>query len=148
MFSVSSGALHKPSRVASLSNEVRGRLEQRWAAYATRRGPLAVLDQADKLARLLAAGDDRDRLDRLASGEDKPSDSGREGALLFARVIGHTWRLEGELMNPVVNAYERRRPAPTEVSRMVAELSDLSVAAGRAADVLRGYATGQPPTGS
>jgi hypothetical protein len=61
-------------RVLALAEETKLDLEVRWNAYSARRGPLAHLDNAEKLARLLTGRGQAERLGRLRAREEDPEE--------------------------------------------------------------------------
>jgi hypothetical protein len=126
------GAEH---RIARLGASVRARLEQRWAAFATRRGPLAARDNATKLAHLLDAGDDAERMDALAAG-GAPADQTIEVAKSVTLAFSQAWKAEGEVMQGIADAHEARRAGRAEVSELEQALRSLAAMAASAADAL------------
>jgi hypothetical protein len=126
-------------RVVALSDSARARLEQRWAAFATRRGPLAALDNATKLAHLLDACDDAARLECLARGEAVPTDEPAETAKSVARTFTQAWKAEGEIMQGIADAHEAKKAGHDEVAELEDALRTLAGLASEAADALRSY---------
>lgn len=124
-------------RIVALSDAARAGLEQRWAAFATRRGPLAALDSATKLAHLLDAGDDAKRLQLLARGEATPTEDSIETAKAVARTFAQAWKAEGETMHGIADAHEATRAGHDEVSQLEEALRALADRALVAADALR-----------
>jgi len=121
----------------ALHDDQRARLEQRWAAFTTRRGPLAAVDGATKLAHLLDARGNRERIEILATGDALPSDRARNAAEAAARAFVQGWRTEGEIMQQVSDAHEARRDATPEIASLEDELRELGKFAVVAADLLR-----------
>jgi hypothetical protein len=126
-------------RVVALSDAARARLEQRWAAFATRRGPLAALDNATKLAHLLDAGDDAERLGCLARGEAVPTDAPAETAKSVARAFTQAWKAEGEIMLGIADAHEAKKAGHDEVAQLEHALRTLAGLASEAADALQSF---------
>jgi hypothetical protein len=138
LFAVSGQALlNTEERVVALDDEARARLEQRWAAFATRRGPLAAADNATKLAHVLDAKGAADRYELLVGGDALPSDSAQEAAKAVARTLNQGWRTEGEIMQKIADAHEARAAGMDEVAALELELRTLGELAVTAADVLR-----------
>jgi hypothetical protein len=120
-------------RLTRLDAAARLDLEMRWNAYAARRGPLAHVDHAEKLARLLSADGDDERLARLKKGLDLPDPAHLEQAKLVAEALGAAWNIEGAGLNEVSEAYEEGRN-PASVRDCLADaLADLAARAQRAA---------------
>lgn len=126
-------------RVVALSDPARAKLEQSWAAFATRRGPLAALDNATKLARLLDAGDDVQRLGHLVAGQAVPKDAQVEVAKSVARAFIQAWKAEGEVMQGIADAHEARAGGGDEVTELEDALRKLAELASAAADGLHPY---------
>jgi hypothetical protein len=138
LFAVAGAALSgKPGRVLALDAHERARLEQRWAAFATRRGPLAAVDNATKLAHVLDARGNPGKIEFLASGDAIPSGKAVGAAEAVAKALVQGWRTEGEVMERVAEAHEARREATDEISNLEHELRQLSDFASQAADLLR-----------
>ena len=137
LFAVSGKALlNTEERVVALDDDARARLEQRWAAFATRRGPLAVADNATKLAHVLDAKGAEDRYELLVGGDALPNDSAQEAAKAVARTLNQGWRTEGEIMQKIADVHEARGAGADEVASLEAELRKLSEMAAIAADLL------------
>jgi hypothetical protein len=124
-------------RVASLNPETLVGLEMRWAAYVTRRGPLTHVDNGTKLARLLAADDDRAALDELKREDALPGETQTEVGRAVARALSQGWRIEGEVMNNVADVYESAGSSAQVLDGLTEDLSRLSEYAGQAAEALR-----------
>jgi hypothetical protein len=120
-------------RIARLASDVRLDLEMRWAAYATRRGPLTHIDNAEKLARLLTGGGDAERLERLRRREEAPEAEHLEAATEIARALGLAWELEGAALNDVAEAYEQAAPIDGSRDRLIELLNALAASAQRSA---------------
>ncbi len=129
-------SLGEGDRVARLSDQGRAQLEQRWAAFATRRGPLAAIDNATKLARLIDARDDAARLDLLLSGDALPREATIETAKSVARTFAQAWKTEGEVMQGIADAHEARQPGLDKVAELEEALRTLALLASTAADSL------------
>jgi hypothetical protein len=123
-------------RVARLDSAMRVQLEIRWNAYASRRGPLTHLDNAEKLARLLAAGSDAERLARLKAGEDVPGAAELNVAKAVAEALSTAWDIEGAVLNTVAEAYEVAGHSSEAVDRLADALKQLGSRAQRAAALL------------
>lgn len=142
LFAVSGKALlNVGGRVIGLGEEGRAALEQRWAAFATRRGPLAAADNATKLAHILDAKGDAARLDLLHDGDALPSDAVQEAAKAVARTLNQGWRTEGEIMQRIADVHEARGAGDEEVALLESELRTLGELAIAAADQLRSQST-------
>lgn len=139
LFAVQARALAtRQSRVASLGDTARGELEQRWAAYATRRGPLAALDNATKLAHLIDASGDAGRLAALIDNGETVDAAAMAKGKSVATALVKAWRIEGEVMAAIANAHEERRVATSETTALARELRELADLARQASDQLRG----------
>jgi hypothetical protein len=132
-------SLGSTDRVACMANEARAALEQRWAAFATRRGPLAAVDNATKLAHLLDAGDDPARIDQLVAGNAAPGGSTLETAKSVARAFTQAWKTEGEVMQGIADAHEARQSGHGEVAELEDALRALADMASAAADALQDH---------
>jgi hypothetical protein len=132
-------SLSSDDRVVALSDAARAGLEQRWAAFATRRGPLAALDSAAKLARLLDAGQDAERLQLLISGDATPTGPPTETAKSVARAFTQAWKAEGEVMQGIANAHEAKLAGHGEVTQLEEALRTLADLAVAAADALHSH---------
>lgn len=99
LFMIDARAIDAAQRVAGLDEPGRSRLEQRWAAFAGRRGPMAHLRGAEKMARVLDAKGDPGRLSELTGGVATPTDSVRDASLSVARAFARAWELEGEFIS-------------------------------------------------
>jgi hypothetical protein len=142
LFAVSGRALTEigdEDRVAALDDAGRAQLEQRWAAFATRRGPLAAIDNAAKLAHLLDAGDDVERLKAVAGGAAVPGEAPAEAAKAVARAFTQAWKAEGEVMQGIADAHEDRAPGQDAVAQLEEALRTLADFAAGAADALHYY---------
>jgi hypothetical protein len=138
LFAVNGQALlNTHGRVVALGDDARARLEQRWAAFATRRGPLAAADNATKLAHVLDANGDADRFHLLVGGEVLPNDLAQDVAKAVARTFNQAWRTEGEIMQKIADAHEKRSAGGGEVALLEAEMRWLGELAVAAADQLR-----------
>jgi hypothetical protein len=138
LFAVSGGALLKTDgRVVGLEDEARALLEQRWAAFATRRGPLAAVDNATKLAHVLEANGDADHFEVLIGGSAMPSEAVQDVAKAVARAFNQAWRTEGEIMQKIADVHENRSAGAGEVQLLEAEMRKLGELATYAADQLR-----------
>ena len=106
---------------------------------ATRRGPLAAIDNSIKLAHLLDAGDDVGRLKALADGAAVPGEAPAEAAKAFARAFAQAWKVEGEVTQGIADAHEDRAPGQAAVAELEDALRTLADFAAGAADALHGY---------
>jgi hypothetical protein len=140
LFAVSGRALDVSGRVVSLETDARAALEQRWAAFATRRGPLAAADNATKLAHLLDADGDADKLELLHRGDALPGKAAQDVALAVQRALTQGWRTEGEVMQAIAFAHEQRGTGQAEAAALEAELRALADMAVAAADEISGRA--------
>lgn len=120
------------ARIATLSPAGADELAARWAAFATRRGPIAYEQSAAKLGHVLAAragvavGDQH-----VAVGDE------------VARTLDLAWTLEGGDLEEVVDRYAAHAvgellPADTDaiLDATVAKLRDLAAQATVAADAI------------
>jgi len=126
----------KDPRLLRLDADMRLHCEMRWNAYATRRGPLTHIDNAEKLARLLTADGDSARLERLKAGEDDADASHLDVAKAIADALGTAWEIEGATLNDVAEAYERSDPPEEAMRRTSEQLQQLAARAQRAAALL------------
>src|SRR5207249_2010770 len=135
VFAVSGQALlNTDDRVVALDDDARARLEQRWAAFATRRGPLAAADNATKLAHVLDAKGDAGRFALLVGGDALPSDAVQKLAEAVARTLIQAWRAEGEIMQKIADVHEKRGLGAEEAALLESELRTLGEVATAAAD--------------
>ncbi|MEJ7787842.1 MAG: hypothetical protein WKF96_23820 [Solirubrobacteraceae bacterium] len=132
-------SLGSGDRIVALANAARAGLEQRWAAFATRRGPLAAVDNATKLAHLLDAGDDVARFELLVAGEAAPSGAPAETARSVARAFTQAWKAEGEVMQCIADAHEAKNAGHGEVAQLEDALRTLADLASTAADALESH---------
>jgi hypothetical protein len=123
-------------RVARLSAIARADLEVRWAAFSTRRGPRAHLDAAEKFARLVAADGERDRMEKIATGELAVGEDIKAGALAVAKALARAWDIEGRVMNDVADACERCDPSGESVTNVRDALLVLAESVSEAIDAL------------
>lgn len=138
LFAVSGKSLLSThGRIISLDDQSRAALEQRWAAFATRRGPLAAVDNATKLAHVLDAKGDPERLDLLHGGDTVPDAAALHTGKAVARVLNQAWRTEGEIMQKIADVHEARHDGDAEVALLEVELRVLGDLATAAADQLR-----------
>lgn len=138
LFAVSGQALlNTHGRVVALDDHARALFEQRWAAFATRRGPFAASDNATKLAHVLDANGESDRFDLLVGGDALPNSAAQDVAKAVARAFTQSWRTEGEVMQRIADIYEKRTVGDEEVALLEAELRKLGEFAVAAADELR-----------
>jgi hypothetical protein len=126
-------------RIVALAEAARAGLEQRWAAFATRRGPLAALDNATKLAHLLDAGDDLERFELLTTGTAIPTGAPAETAKSVARAFTQAWKTEGEVMQGIADAHEAKNAGDGEVAELEQALRTLAELASTAADALQSH---------
>jgi len=144
LFAVTGTAvLGNSGRLLGLHDDARARLEQRWAAFATRRGPLAAAENATKLAHMLDALGNPGRIEYLVNGDAMPGESAIGAARDVARAMLQGWRVEGEVMQRVAAAHEARKDASEEVAALEDELRQLSEYAARAAEQLRSEIRGE-----
>jgi len=123
-------------RVTRLSAKARADLEVRWAAFSTRRGPRAHLDNAEKLARLVTADGAPARHEKIATGDLLIDDSVKTAALAVAKALARAWDIEGRVMNDVADAYERCDPADQYLANLIEALTALSETASEAVAAL------------
>jgi hypothetical protein len=137
LFAVSGRSLmDSHGRLLSLSDAERAALEQRWAAYATRRGPMAAERNGTKLAYVLEAGDDAARWEQLLKGISTPAEPLVDAGARLATALAQAWRVEGEIAGKFADAYEDRRNGNDAVPLLQEELRVLSRLATEAADAL------------
>ncbi len=108
-------AAHLDSRLLSLAPATAESLEAHWAAYATRRGPLAYERNTLKLAFLLAGG-------------AQPGEEEQRSADAIAEVLDLTWLLEGKDLEDVSEAEEQVRLEGAQASALLPDLK-LAIAA-------------------
>lgn len=138
LFAVSGRALlDAHGRLVALEDDARALLEQRWAAFATRRGPLAATDNGTKLAHVLDARGDAARFELLLGGDALPNGRADETGRSVARVLTQSWRTEGEIMLKIADVHEARGAGDDEVPLLESELRKLAEFATAAADQLR-----------
>jgi hypothetical protein len=123
-------------RLTRLDDEARLQFEMRWNAYSSRRGPLAHIDNAEKLARLLSAAGDTVRFDRLATGEEKPDDAHVTIAKAVAEALGAAWIIEGARLNEVAEAYERKDSADATRAALAEAFKELAARSQRVSALL------------
>ena len=84
-----------PQKIASLSTDAKYELGERLAGHLIRQGPMAAELGARKLARLLTAGDDSERLRALGAGEpgDWGSVEAEETVASVVKVLAEAWFL-------------------------------------------------------
>jgi hypothetical protein len=138
LFAVTGTALlDKRNRVVALNEDARARLEQRWAAFATRRGPLAAADNATKLAHVLDARGATERFTLLLEGDALPTERVQDAAKAVARTFVQAWRTEGEIMQKIADAHEARTAGAEAISALAGELQTLSGFAAEATELLQ-----------
>jgi hypothetical protein len=115
---------HRDDRMASLNEDAAAELEVRWNAYAARRGPLANARNAEKVAELAAR----------SQGDAVEPD--RELAQLIASALVAGWRLEGDSMERVADAYSENREGDSELAELEGALRELGERSTQAADCL------------
>ena len=143
LFAVTGQALLGASgRIICLEEEARALLEQRWAAFATRRGPLAAADNATKLAHVLDAAGDADRFKLLVDGDALPKTAAQDIAKTVARAFNQAWRAEGEIMQRIADVHEQRLAGLDEIALLETEMRALGDYATAAANSLRDRAIG------
>lgn len=138
LFMVDARAISASDRDVCLGEGLRARLEQRWAAFAGRRGPLAHLSGAQKLARVIEAAGDSDRLESLNEGTAAVDPATVEASRATAVALSHAWELEGALVNGADLAHEEVSDGSELVSDMASRLRELAELAGTAAALLDG----------
>lgn len=137
LFAVSGKSLlDSHGRIHGLTGPERALLEQRWAAYATRRGPLAAERNGTKLAYVLEAGDDATKWERLLDGSATPAPPLVDAGQRLATALAQAWRVEGEITGKFADAYEEKRNGDDAVPVLQEELRVLSRLAAEAADSL------------
>jgi hypothetical protein len=142
LFAVSGTALvNDAGRLVCLEPDARAKLEQRWAAFATRRGPMAAADNATKLAHILDADGDATRLELLKGGDALPNEDAQAAARALATALTQGWRTEGEIMQQIADVHEAGADASDEVATLEAELRLLAQYASAAADQLAARAS-------
>jgi hypothetical protein len=137
LFAVSGKSLlDSHGRMLSLTDLARAELEQRWAAYATRRGPMAAERNGSKLAYVLEAGDDAAKWEQLMKGSATPAAPHVDAGARLATALAQAWRVEGEIAGRFADAYEDKRNGDDDVPVLQEELRALSRMAADAADAL------------
>jgi hypothetical protein len=119
-------AQHVDYRVASLGEVAAEALEIRWNAYSSRRGPLAAVRTAAKVAELLA----RKR------GADEADQAERDLGRKLAELLTLAWRLEGEDVAQAADAYDAEAPGEAELAALVGRLQELATSASATAEAL------------
>jgi hypothetical protein len=143
LFAVTGHALLAASgRIICLEDDARALLEQRWAAFATRRGPLAAADNTTKLAHVLDAAGDPDRFKLLVDGDALPKTAAQDIAKTVARALIQAWRAEGEIMQKIADIHEQRLAGLDEIALLETEMRTLGDYATAAANSLRDRAIG------
>lgn len=120
---------HREQRVGSLSSSAAAQLEVRWNAYAARRGPLANARNAEKVAELAAR----------SGGESGEPD--KELAELVAAALVASWRVEGDSLEAVADAYSAGSSGDCELQGLEAALRELGEKSLQAADSLAAKGT-------
>lgn len=123
-------------RILRLNAETRLALETRWDAYATRRGPLTHLDNAEKFVRLMSANGDRDRLERLHERHEDPEEEYAELGRALIAALNTAWEIEGAVMNNMAEDYERQTGAARSVDEILSAMRRLASRAQRAVALL------------
>jgi hypothetical protein len=137
LFAVSGKSLvDSHGRMLSLTEPERAALEQRWAAYATRRGPIAAELNATKLAHVLHAGDDTAEWKKLTEGSAVPNAPAIDAGARLATALAQAWRVEGEILGKFADAHEKQKSGDDAVPLLQEELRLLSRLAAEAADAL------------
>lgn len=115
---------HRDSRLGSLNEGAAAQLEVRWNAFAARRGPLANARNAEKVAELAAR----------SRGDSAEPD--RQLAELISSALGAGWRLEGDSLEAVADAYSDGRNGESELENLEMALRDLGERSMQAAERL------------
>lgn len=136
LFMVDARAVSAPDREACPGEELRARLEQRWAAFASRRGPLAHLSGAQKLARMLEAKGDTRRLEGLEQGTLRVERATLEASRALAVALSHAWELEGSFINRADRAHELCADGTELTGEVVSDLHRLAELAVTATTLL------------
>lgn len=124
------------ARLASMASELAEELEIRWNAYAARRGPLAALRNAEKLASLLAR----------AAGRTALGESDLEAARSLAEAVTASWKLEGRYLEAAAGAFDSGAAGGTEIAAVAVALRELAARAEQAAQILEDPTN--PPEGA
>jgi hypothetical protein len=120
-FTVHARAVDPAHRLASLEPDVKRRLETRWNAFSCRRGPEAARTNAQKLGKLLQAG-------------EEPGSQEKEAAQLVGTTLVTAWDLEGSVMRSVSLAQERGESGNAEIEALSRQLQELAALADTAAN--------------
>jgi hypothetical protein len=115
--------LENTPRVTRLDDALSQRLAITWAAYATRRGPLAASKAAEKLALLLSRG-----------SEVTPDI--KAAALSAAQTVAAAWTMESEGLDGAAIALEEGTDPDPVVARLIESLQELAIQASAAAAAL------------
>ena len=115
----------KTPRVTRLGDGLSQGLAITWAAYATRRGPLAASKAAEKLAGLSSRG-----------GEVSPEI--RAAAVSVAQTVAAAWTMEAEGLDEAAIAFEDGADPNPAVERLIESLQELATQASAAATALAG----------
>jgi hypothetical protein len=118
-------------RIVGLDRDGQIQLAMRWAAHATRHGPLVAEASVLKLAQLLSADGDQERLDALrAAGEPGEDDAAKIATATLATLTA-AWWLEGPWLDDVDQAVEDGDRAAPHRQRLVDSMTTIRSAADR-----------------
>jgi hypothetical protein len=119
------------TRTATLAESMASELAVHLAAFASRRGPLAALKNAEKLGHFLAGGTDQE-----------VSPDIERATLLLAQVIAEGWTLEGGPLEDAGNALDLRADRVATLQALVTGLRALQAVTGTAIAELEHLPTG------
>jgi hypothetical protein len=134
-FMVDSRVVDHDHRLCSLAPVHRARLEVRWNAYATRRGPLAAFDGGRKLEDLLA----RVRTPRPENGA---------AAMAVVQALSTAWSIEGEQLDRVAAAAESHSGESEAIETLADALAQLASQASEAVTAIRAIVDNPGPAPS
>lgn len=115
-------------RFASLSDEAAEDFAVNWAAYVTRHGPLPGLKNAEKLAVLLAGG----RGNNLEAAHVTAAE-------LISEIVNMAWRLEGDALELVSEAYERNTSGTEAINAVLQVVRQIAARASEATSALEAH---------
>ncbi len=109
---------------------VRAKVQYRWSAHATRHGPDAARDTAEKLARLITADGDPEVAKRQRGQDPLPIAPAAEAIIKpLTRLLLIPWLIEGPQADAIGLALERGDPYQPYVEALVESLREIAPAA-------------------
>jgi hypothetical protein len=123
--------------------EVRAKVQFRWSAHATRHGPDAARDTAEKLARLITANGDPEAVKRERGHGPLPMSPSAEAIVKpLTRLLLIPWLVEGPQADAIGLALERGDPYQPYVEALLESLREIGPAAADAVAALEAAARG------